>query len=251
MNLFSKFMIWFGETGLFFKEFVKHLVLSKFEWRQFWFQLDEVGSRSLVLVGISGLAIGVVLAMQFLSTLAKFGAESMLPSMISLSVIREIGPIITALVVSGRVAAGIGAELGSMRVTEQIDAIDVSAVNSYNYLVVPRIVACIVALPLLTIYCDIIAITGGYIGTIIERPVTLQYYISSVIRYLGPEDIFPGVLKTTVFGFIIGFIGCFKGYTTTGGTAGVGLSATNAVVMASLIVIVAEVVLVKISILFF
>lgn len=251
MNLLKQLLIWFAETGLFFKEFVKHIVLSKFEWKQFWIQLDEIGSRSFVLVSVSGLAIGVVLAMQFYSTLAKFGAESLLPSMISLSVIREIGPIITALVVAGRVAAGIGAELGSMRVTEQIDAMDVSAVNSYNYLVVPRIMACIVAMPLLTIYCDIIAITGGLLGTLVEQNVTTQSYLMSTIKYLGPEDVFPGVLKTTVFGFIIGFIGSFKGYNTTGGTAGVGMSATNAVVLASLLIILAEVVLVKISILFF
>lgn len=247
----QKLLEWFGEIGLFCKEYIKHIIFSKFEWKQFWIQLDEIGSRSFILVGVSGLAIGVVLAMQFYSTLAKFGAESLLPSMISLSVIREIGPIITALVVAGRVSAGIGAELGSMRVTEQIDAIDVSAVNSYNYLVVPRITACVLALPLLTIYCDVIAIGGGLIGTLVERSITAQSYLMATIKYLGPEDVFPGVLKTTVFGFIIGLVGSFKGYTTKGGTAGVGMSATNAVVLSSLLIILAEVVLVKISILFF
>lgn len=248
---FSEFFVWFAEIYLFFKEFLRNLFKRKFEWRQFKNQLDETGSRSFLLVGIAGFAIGVVLSMQFNDTLARFGAESMLPSMISLSVIREIGPIITALVVAGRVASGIGAELGSMRVTEQIDALDVSAVNSFNYLVVPRIVATIIALPLLTIYCDIIAILGGYLGILIERSVSFQEYITACIRFLDIEDVVPGVLKTSVFGFIIGFIGCFNGYNTKGGTAGVGISATNAVVIASLLIILAEVVLVKISILFF
>lgn len=251
MERLQPFFIWFGESALFLKQFFVCLFTQKFEWRQFFQQFDEIGSRSLILVGISGLAIGVVLSMQFNATLARFGAESMLPSMISLSVIREIGPIITALVVAGRVASGIGAELGSMRVTEQIDALDVSAVDSFNFLVVPRIMAGIVALPILTVYCDFIAIIGGYIGILIERTITLQEYISAAIRFLGPDDIFPGVLKTTVFGLIITFVGSFNGYKTTGGTVGVGLSATNAVVLSSLLIIVAEVVLVKISILFF
>ncbi|MCA0446372.1 MAG: ABC transporter permease [Bacteroidetes bacterium] len=251
MERFQPFFIWFGESALFLKQFFICLFTQKFEWRQFLQQFDEIGSRSLILVGISGLAIGVVLSMQFNATLARFGAESMLPSMISLSVIREIGPIITALVVAGRVASGIGAELGSMRVTEQIDALDVSAVDSFNFLVVPRIMAGIIALPILTVYCDFIAIIGGYFGILIERTITLQEYISAAIRFLGPDDIFPGVLKTTVFGLIITFVGSFNGYKTTGGTVGVGLSATNAVVLSSLLIIVAEVVLVKISILFF
>ncbi len=247
----SPFFIWFGDAFLFLRDFLVSLFRKKFEWKQFTRQLDVIGTGSLLLVGISGLAIGVVLSMQFNATLARFGAESLLPSMISLSVIREIGPIITALVVAGRVASGIGAELGSMRVTEQIDALDVSAVDSFNFLVVPRIVAGIAALPLLTIYCDFIAIGGGYIGILIERTITFQEYISAAIRFIGPDDIFPGVLKTTVFGFIIGFVGSYNGYKTTGGTVGVGLSATNAVVLASLLIIVAEVLLVKISILFF
>lgn len=251
MSGFRTFIFWFGEVTLFARDTGRALIRYPFEWRQFWLQLDAIGTGSLLLVGISGLAIGVVLSMQFNATLARFGAETLLPSMISISVIREIGPIITALVVAGRVASGIGAELGSMRVTEQIDALDVSAVDSFNYLVVPRIMAAILALPLLTIYCDVIAILGGYIGILIERSISFSEYITSAIRFLGLDDIVPGVLKTTVFGLIIGFIGCFNGYKTTGGTVGVGLSATNAVVIGSLLIIVAEVVLVKISLLFF
>ncbi len=247
----KEFFAEIGDMTYFGGRFFKEVFTKPFEFKELLRQSYNMGNRSLFLVIITGFIIGLVFTLQSRPTLEEFGAVSWMPSMISVSIIREIGPVITALICAGRIGSGIGAELGSMKVTEQIDALDVSAVDSFNFLVVPRIMAGIIALPILTVYCDFIAIIGGYFGILIERTITLQEYISAAIRFLGPDDIFPGVLKTTVFGLIITFVGSFNGYKTTGGTVGVGLSATNAVVLSSLLIIVAEVVLVKISILFF
>jgi phospholipid/cholesterol/gamma-HCH transport system permease protein len=208
-------------------------------------QLDEIGSKSLPLVALAGSAIGVVLAMQARQSLTQFGAKSLFPSAIVYSVVQEMGPIITGLVVSGRVGAGIGAELASMKVSEQIDALEVSAVSPYRFLAAPRIVACILMMPLLTVAADFCALVMGWFANALVEPMSLHRFMESGFNGATLSTFLPPTLKTAVFGLIVGLISCFQGMTTTGGAEGVGRAATKSVVLASLFVILADVVLVK------
>jgi phospholipid/cholesterol/gamma-HCH transport system permease protein len=178
----------------------------------------------------------------------RFGAESYLPTMVSLSVIRELGPVLTALIFAGRVSSGIGAELGSMRVTEQIDAMEVGAINPYKYLVVTRILSCILILPILTLYVNFLAIIGSYLAIVLSTGMNFQLYIDSVFKSLEFSDIIPGISKTFVFGFIVGAVGSYKGYNASNGTVGVGQASTSAVVMSSLLILLVDMVLVKITV---
>jgi len=251
MNLVIRFFETIALYFIFLGRFFKVGTRPPYEWRETFQQMHEVGSKSILLVGVAGLAIGIVLAMQTSSTLARFGGQGLLPSMIAIAVIREIGPIITALVVSGRVGAGIGAELGSMRVTEQIDAMQVAALNPFRYLVVTRIAATILMLPILTIYADGLALMGGFFAMTFEQNISLKLYFDSAIRFLDFQTVIPSTAKTLVFGFIIGSIASFYGYNTTGGTYGVGKSAMISVVVSSLLIIMADVVLVKLTLLLF
>jgi len=195
--------------------------------------------------------MGLVLTIQSRPTMTKFGAESWLPSMVSLSLIREIAPVITALICAGKVASGIGAELGSMKVTEQIDAMEVSAINPYKYLVVTRILATTLMIPLLVVYADFIGIYGGYVGYNIHSSTSLGRYFSEVIEHLDFLDIIPATIKTFFFGFFLGLIGCYKGFTASGGTASVGMAANSAVVTASLSIFIIDMLAVQITDLFF
>lgn len=246
-----KFFEGIASYSLFLVRFFKQLVQRPFEWQETSRQMYEVGAKSALIVSVAGLAIGMVLAMQTGSTLARFGGQGLLPSMIAVAVLREIGPIITALVVSGRVGAGIGAELGAMRVTEQIDAMEVAALNPFRYLVVTRVLACMLMLPILTVYANALALLGGFFVMNIEQNMSLKLYFDSALRFLNLKTVFPALGKTAVFGFIIGSMACYLGYNTSGGTSGVGKSAMIAVVLATLLIIVADVVLVKFTILLF
>jgi phospholipid/cholesterol/gamma-HCH transport system permease protein len=183
--------------------------------------------------------------MEARNSLTRFGAKSMLPSAIVYSVILEMGPIITGLVVCGRVGAGIGAELASMKVTEQIDAIEASAINPFRLLAATRVLACILMLPLLTVAADACGVVVGWIAQTLVEPVSFQQFINNGFRGSTLHDLLPPTFKTAVFGFIIGLIACFQGMRTRGGAEGVGRAATNSVVIASLFVILADVVLVK------
>jgi phospholipid/cholesterol/gamma-HCH transport system permease protein len=241
---------WFGELGIFTARLVRAALTPPYEIREFIHQCVEVGSKSLPLVALAGAATGVVLSLQTRDSLTHFGAKSLLPAVIVYSVIKESGPVITGLVVSGRVGAGIGAELGSMKVTEQIDAMEVSAVEPLRYLAATRVMACILMLPLLTLCADFCAIATGWIAETIAAPVTLRHFVDSALKGAQFSDFIPPTLKTLVYGFIIGIVACFQGMRTTGGTAGVGRSTTSAVVLSSLFVILADVILVRL-ILFF
>ncbi len=236
---------------LFIARFFAELFRRPFEWLETGRQMYEIGAKSVLIVGVAGLAIGMVLAMQTSSTLARFGGQGLLPSMIAVAVLREIGPIITALVVSGRVGAGIGAELGAMRVTEQIDAMEVAALNPFHYLVVTRVLACMLMLPILTVYANFLALMGGFFVLRIEQNMSLKLYFDSALRFLNLRTVLPALGKTAVFGFIIGSMACYLGYNTSGGTTGVGKSAMIAVVLATVLIIVADVVLVKFTIMLF
>ena len=214
-------------------------------------QTFDVGVRSFKLVAVVALVIGAVLTMQSRPTMIKFGAESFVPAMVAVSVLRELSPVLISVIVAGRVAAGMGAELGSMRVTEQIDAMEVAALNPYKYLVVTRVLACMIALPLLTIYGDFISLVGSFIVQYIEAQMSLQLFYNSVMSSIGFVDFLPGVIKTIVFGFIIGLVGCYEGFHSEGGTEGVGRSATDAVVVSSLLILIVDVLAVKVTIFFF
>jgi phospholipid/cholesterol/gamma-HCH transport system permease protein len=228
--------------------FFKEVFLPPYEFAEIKKHIDELGIKTLPIVTVTGFIIGLVLAMQSQPVMVRFGAESFLPSMVALSVVRELGPVLTALIFAGRVSSGIGAELSSMRVTEQIDAMEVSAVHPYRYLVVTRILACTLILPILTLYVNFLAIIGGFIAISLSQGITFHNYIDAVFRSLQFSDLIPGLLKTFVFGFIVGAVGAYKGYNATNGTVGVGRASTSAVVMASLLILITDMVLVKLTV---
>jgi phospholipid/cholesterol/gamma-HCH transport system permease protein len=222
-----------------------------FELREIYRQLDEMGSKSFPLVAVAGAAIGTVLALQSRSSLERFGAKSMLPATIVYSIIREMGPVVTGLVVAGRVGAGIGAELGSMKVTEQIDAIEASAVNPYKLLAFTRILACIIVMPLLTLVTDFFGIFAGWVAIALTDKISLHRFVNQGFSGAAFSDFLPPTFRTCAFGLIIALVACFQGMRTKGGTEGVGRSATSSVVLSSLFVILADVVLVKLILIFY
>ena len=250
-GLVDGFFEWFGGLGTFSWRVLRAAVTPPYEWRELIRQLDEVGSQSLPLVALAGAAVGAVLSMEVRSSMARFGATSILPSAVVYSVIQEMGPTITGLVVSGRVGAGIGAELASMKVTEQIDAIEVSAINPYRFLASTRILACILMLPLLTVAADASGVLMGWVAQTLVQPISFHQFIVTGFAGSTLKDFLPPTFKTAVFGLIIGLVACFQGMRTRGGAEGVGRAATNSVVLASLFVILADVVLVKLILVVF
>jgi phospholipid/cholesterol/gamma-HCH transport system permease protein len=250
-GLFNKFFEWFGQLGIFSGQVLRSALTPPYEGRELFRQIDEVGCKSLPLVALAGAAMGVVLTLHTRDSLIGFGAKSLLPALIVLSIVKESGPIITALVLAGRVGAGIGSELGSMKVTEQIEAIEASAVDPYRYLVATRVLACILMVPLLTIAADFFGIMTGWVANTLVEPTSLALYVEEGFKHLEFSDLLPATMRTSVFGLLIGLIGCFQGMRTRGGTEGVGRSATSAVVLSSLFIIVADVVLVRLIMLLF
>ena len=240
-----------GDITLFTLRFFKEVFTPPFEIKEFIRQCYVIGYKSLPLVGITGFIMGLVLTLQSRPTLAEFGAESWLPGMVALSLIREISPVITALICAGKIASGIGAELGSMKVTEQIDAMEVSGINPYKYLVVTRILAATLMIPILVIFADVVGIMGGYVGINIHSDVNLFRYFDKVLASLDFLDILPATIKTFFFGFFIGLIGCYKGFTAANGTESVGRAANSAVVAASLTIFIIDMLAVQITDLFF
>ena len=240
-----------GSFSLFAARFFKEIFTPPFEIKEFIRQCYNIGYKSLPLVAITGFIMGLVLTLQSRPTLAEFGAESWLPGMVALSLIREIAPVITALICAGKISSGIGAELGSMKVTEQIDAMEVSAINPYKYLVVTRILATTIMVPLLVVFADGIGILGGFVGINIHSDVNLTRYFAQVLASLKFLDIFPATVKTFFFGFFIGMIGCYKGYTAANGTESVGKAANSAVVAASLTIFIIDMLAVPLTDLFF
>ena len=250
-NLVVKFFEWFGNLSIFCGRVVRAIFVPPYEVREFLHQFDELGSKSLPLVALAGAATGVVLTLSTRDSLIRFGAKSFLPAIVVFSIIKESGPIITALVVSGRAAAGIGAELGSMKVTEQIDAMEASAVNPYKFLVATRVLACMLMLPLLTLVADFFGIVMGWVANTAAEPISLQLFVHDGFQDVTFNDFQPPTLKTIVFGLLIGMISCFQGIRATGGTEGVERAATNSVVLASLFIILADVLLVRLILVFF
>jgi phospholipid/cholesterol/gamma-HCH transport system permease protein len=251
MSLFPKaFLLILSEAAgifLFLLRFLRKGAWPAGEWKELLKQCFNIGNKSLPLVGTTAFIIGLVLTMQSRPTLQLFGAESWLPAMVGISSVREIGPVLTALICAGKVGSSMGAELGSMKVTEQIDAMEVSAVNPMRYLVSTRVWACTFMLPLLVIFGDAIALTGSWIAVNINGIVTFDLFFKKVFANVAFGDFIPSILKSYFFGFIIGLIGCYKGYTAEKGTEGVGQAANSAVVIASLLVFVIDLLAVQIS----
>lgn len=245
---------WLEETGdqaTFFTGFFRNLFTGGFEWSEFVRQCYEIGYRSFTLVGITSFIMGVVLTLQSRPTLVKFGASNMLPDMVCVSIVREIGPVITAVICAGKISSGIGAELGSMKVTEQIDAMEVSGANPMQYLVVTRILATTVMIPILTLMGDVLGLFGGFLASHFTDHTTGLLYFTKCVNAVDFIDLLPAVIKSVFFGFAVGFVGCYKGFNSNQGTESVGVAANSAVVSASLWIFFLDVIAVQITQLFF
>jgi phospholipid/cholesterol/gamma-HCH transport system permease protein len=245
--LLESFFIDIGSFSFFALRFFKEIFKPPFEFKELLKQCYNIGNRSLLLVSLTGFIIGLVFTLQSRPTLMEFGAVSWLPAMVTISIVREIGPIITALICAGKIGSGIGAELGSMRVTEQIDAMEVSGTNPYKYLVVTRIVATTLMLPILVIYGDAIAIFGSYMVESVKGDVSFLMYFNLAFKKLSFTDILPATIKSFFFGFAIALVGCYQGYNCKKGTSGVGMAANTAVVHASILVFLIDFVVVLVT----
>jgi phospholipid/cholesterol/gamma-HCH transport system permease protein len=226
-----------------FKETFSH----DFEFREFLRQCFQIGNKSLPLISVTGVIMGLVLTIQSRPALVNFGAVSLLPGMVAVSLIREMGPVITALICAGKIGSGMGAELGSMKVTEQIDAMEVSSTNPMRFLVVTRVLAATIMIPILVLYADAIGILGSWVGANIKGDVTFVLFFSQAFHHVRFIDLLPAIVKSFFFGSVIGLVGCYKGYTAGRGTESVGVAANSAVVLASLLVIVVDMVAVQIT----
>lgn len=235
-----------GEVSKFTVRFFKEAFKPRYEFPELLRQCYFIGYKSFSLVVITAFIMGLVITIQSRPTLVEFGAEAWLPKMVSVSLVREIVPVITALICAGKIGSGIGAELGSMKVTEQIDAMEVSGTNPFKYLVVTRVMATVLTIPLLVILADAVSLYGGYLGTNIHGVVSWDLFWSQVFDTLTYSDLIPSLLKTFFFGFAIGIIGCYKGYNSNKGTEGVGRSANSAVVVSSLLVFILDLLAVQI-----
>lgn len=230
-------------TGRFFAQGFK----PGYEFSEFVRQCFIIGYKSLPLIGLTGFIMGLVLTIQLRPTLLDYGVESQLPAMVGIAIVREIGPVITALIFAGKIGSSIGAELGSMKVTEQIDAMEVSGTNPFKYLVVTRVLAATLMLPVLVILSDAISMYGAYLGVNIRTTTSFNLFFKQVFDALRFSDVWPAIAKTFFFGFAIGIIGCYKGYNSRKGTEGVGRSANSAVVVSSLLVFIIDLVVVQVT----
>jgi phospholipid/cholesterol/gamma-HCH transport system permease protein len=236
-----------SKLSLFTARFFKEAIKPPYEFKEFIKQCYSIGYKSFPLIAITGFIMGLVMTIQSRPTLVQFGAESWLPAMVAVSIIREIGPMITALIFAGKVGSGIGAELASMKVTEQIDAMEVSGMNPFKYIVVTRILAATLMLPALVILADAISLYGSYVGVNLKGDVSLNLFFLQVFGKLSFSDILPAVIKTFFFGSMVGLIGCYKGYHANRGTEGVGEAANSAVVLGSLSVFILDMIVVQLT----
>jgi phospholipid/cholesterol/gamma-HCH transport system permease protein len=243
----SRFLKETGDISLFAGRFFKEAFRPRYEISEFIRQCFVIGYKSLPLIGLTGFIMGLVLTMQLRPTLIEYGVESQLPAMVGIAIVREIGPVITALIFAGKIGSSIGAELGSMKVTEQIDAMEVSGTNPFKYLVVTRVLASTFMLPILVMLGDAISLYGSYLGVNIRNVTSFHLFYTQVFDNLGFGDVLPAFIKSFFFGFAVSIIGCYKGYFSAKGTEGVGQSANSAVVLSSIIIFVIDLVAVQIT----
>jgi len=250
-NGIKAFLIETGELSFFATRFFKQTFKKPFEFQELLHQCYRVGVQSLPLVAVTGFIMGLVFTIQTRPTLDEFGAVSWMPSMIGISIVRELGPMITALICAGKIGSGIGAELGSMRVTEQIDAMEVSGTNPFKFLVVTRILATTLMLPVLVILADAIGLFGSFLVENVKGQVSFLLYFNLAFESLEFGDLIPATIKSFFFGFVIGLVGCYKGYYSKKGTEGVGRAANSAVVIASLLVFIIDFLAVMVADIFY
>lgn len=229
-----------GKLSVFIKDAVVHTVAPPMYFRLILEQMIRIGYNSLPVVGLTAFFTGGVLALQIYVGGSRFNAESIVASIVALGITRELGPVLAGLMVAGRVSAAIAAELGTMRVTEQIDALTTLATNPFKYLVAPRLIAAVITLPLLVVVADTIGIMGGFIVGTKSLGFNDGVYIKNTVDFIEFQDVFSGLVKAAVFGFIIALMGCYHGYHSQGGAQGVGRATTNAVVTASILILAAN-----------
>ena len=236
-----------GELSRFTARFFNQWFKPRYEIAEFLRQCLVIGYNSLPLVGLTAFIMGLVLTMQLRPSLVEYGVESQLPAIVGISIVREIGPVITALIFAGKIASSIGAELGSMRVTEQIDAMEVSGTNPFKYLVVTRVLAATFMLPVLVMLGEAISLYGSYLGVNIRSTTSSVLFWTQVFDNLGFGDVLPAFIKSFFFGFAVGVVGCYKGYYSSKGTEGVGRAANTAVVVSSVMIFVIDLLAVQIT----
>lgn len=227
-----------GELGLFASETIYHCFTPPFYGKAFLKQFIEIGFYSLPVVALTTLFAGMVIALQTYTGFAQFSAEGAVAMVVLVAVTRELAPVMAGLMVAGRIGAAMAAEIGTMRVTEQIDALSTLSTNPFKYLIVPRIVSGILMLPILVLIGDIIGICGGYMIGVSKLDFNASTYLMSTWEYLKPMDIISGLTKAAVFGFIITLLGCYNGFHSKGGAQGVGQATTNAVVSSSILILI-------------
>jgi phospholipid/cholesterol/gamma-HCH transport system permease protein len=243
----KSFLLEAGDISRFTARFFTIGLKPRYEFKELFWQCYVIGYKSLPLVGLTGFIMGLVLTMQLRPSLVDYGVESQLPAMVGIAIVREIGPVITALIFAGKIGSSIGAELGSMKVTEQIDAMEVSGTNPFKYLVVTRVMASMLMLPVLAVLSDAISLFGSYLGVNIRSVTSFHLFFTQVFDSLDFSDVLPAVIKTFFFGFAVGMIGCYKGYHSRKGTEGVGRSANSAVVLSSVMVFVIDLIVVQVT----
>ena len=244
---FKDFFSGAGEFSRFSGRYFNQWYRPRYETSEFIRQCYLIGFKSLPLIGLTAFILGLVLTMQLRPSMVEYGVESQLPAIVGISVVREIGPVITALIFAGKIGSSIGAELGSMRVTEQIDAMEVSGTNPFKYLVITRVMATTLMLPILVVLGDAISLYGSYLGVNIRGNTSFQLYWTQIFDNLSFEDVIPAFIKSFFFGLVVGLVGCFKGFTTRKGTEGVGLSANSAVVLSSVLIFLVDLLAVQIT----
>jgi phospholipid/cholesterol/gamma-HCH transport system permease protein len=232
-----------GKVALFAGTGLSHIVRPPFYGRLFLTSLLDIGYFSLPVVALTAVFTGMVLALQSYTGFSRFSAQSAVANLVVLSVTRELGPVLAGLIVAGRVGAAMAAELGTMRVTDQIDALTTLSTNPMKYLIAPRLLAGIIALPLLVVIADILGVMGGFIVSTMKLGFNVSVYLANTVNFLQSQDVISGLVKASVFGFLIALMGCYQGYNSKGGAQGVGAATTAAVVSASILILAFDYVL--------
>lgn len=236
----DKFFTGLADAWNFVKRFFQEVFLPPYEFKEVIHQCYRIGVESLPLISLTGFIVGIVFTNQSRPSLSEFGATSWLPALISIAVVRAMGPLVTALIAAGKVGSSIGAEIGSMKVTEQIDAMEVSATNPFKFLVVTRVLATTFMIPILVMYTDFVALMGSFINVNGKELVSMSTFFVQVFDAITFLDVFSSVIKSLVFGFTIGIVGCYKGYNSSKGTEGVGRAANSSVVISMFLIFIEE-----------
>lgn len=245
--MFDKHLISINRASGFVVEYFKQAFVPPFHFSEIIRQCYEIGIKSLSLITLTGFITGVVFTKQSRPSLEDFGATSWLPSLMGIAIIRALGPLVTALICAGKVGSGIGAELGSMKVTEQIDAMEVSAINPFKFLVVTRVTASTISIPILAFYCIAVGLFGSYLNVHLEEATSFQTFIRNAFSSIHFIDLSTSVIKSVAYGFTIGIVGCYKGFQASKGTSGVGKAANQAVIISMFLIFLEEMIIVQIA----